>query len=935
MMKSATICNDEQRRRKVREQTNYRASNGIDYIEVRHPEEGNPSQVFLDVHLFEPAPSSLNEDNIQITGGRRVRDIRVTELRLGTCNDQEQPDCMQIRVDKEGDFSTYTLSLVEKEGVYNPADDFDTRYMAADFSFKVDCPSDLDCQTEDTCPPPTFAEPEINYLAKDYASFRQLILDRLALVMPDWHERHAADLGITLVELLAYVGDYLSYYQDAVATEAYLNTARQRISVRRHVRLIDYQMHEGCNARTWLVLQMAQDDELALDGLGFITDVHQVFGGGNVLLQSADLRSVPTNQYEWFEPVQFELGQTGKVPLWISHNEIHFYTWGDQECCLPKGATSATLYDGHAAPPATEGPHNPYGNPAPSPAQDTYGGSPPPPAAVRQLHLKEGDILIFEEVIGPHTGMSADADPTQRHAVRLTEVKEDIDHLYNQPLVEVKWAVQDALPFPLCLSTRGPAPQCELLEHISVARGNVLLVDHGRTIKQEVLGAVQADAGELSCEQFICGETAVDVPRRFRPALQSAPLTFSSPLPSAAADHHQAAELPSATALLAQDVRQSLPQITLLSSVLQLSVTPSQVPQPAPAPSALAEGSEEHHHHHHHHHIDPVPDPQPPQLQWLPRLDLLASQPSDLHYVVEMNDDGHALLRFGDGLLGHLPQAHTEFTATYRVGNGPMGNIGAGAITHVVAENRPAGITRMWNPLAARGGTAPEPLSEVKLFAPGAFRKQLERAITPEDYAQLVQTYFPDEVQQAVAAARWTGSWYRIVIAVDPRGSEDADPALLAAIKQKLMLYRRIGHDIEVVGAGYLPLDITVNICVLPHYLRGHVEAALLDRLGNRLLPNGQTGYFHPDNLTFGDSIPLSTLVAAAQAIPGVDHVVQVTIMARNQSYQWPASSPAVPDDATSFSPIIPVGPLEIARMDNDPSLPENGTLKLVVRGGR
>src|SRR3712207_7620689 len=50
----------------------------------------------------------------------------------------------------------------------------------------------------------------------------------------------------TLVELLAYTGDYLSYYQDAVATEAYLETARRRISVRRHVRLIDYPMHEGC-----------------------------------------------------------------------------------------------------------------------------------------------------------------------------------------------------------------------------------------------------------------------------------------------------------------------------------------------------------------------------------------------------------------------------------------------------------------------------------------------------------------------------------------------------------------------------------------------------------------------------------------------------------------------------------------------------------------
>ena len=54
------------------------------------------------------------------------------------------------------------------------------------------------------------------------------MLDRLALLVPDWRERSPADLGVTLVELLAYVGDHLSYHQDAVATEAYLRTARRR-----------------------------------------------------------------------------------------------------------------------------------------------------------------------------------------------------------------------------------------------------------------------------------------------------------------------------------------------------------------------------------------------------------------------------------------------------------------------------------------------------------------------------------------------------------------------------------------------------------------------------------------------------------------------------------------------------------------------------------
>ena len=77
--------------------------------------------------------------------------------------------------------------------------------------------------------------------------------------MPDWRERNQADLGVTLVELLAYVGDQLSYFQDSVATEAYLGTARRRTSVRRHARLVDYFMHDGANARAWLVFETQAD----------------------------------------------------------------------------------------------------------------------------------------------------------------------------------------------------------------------------------------------------------------------------------------------------------------------------------------------------------------------------------------------------------------------------------------------------------------------------------------------------------------------------------------------------------------------------------------------------------------------------------------------------------------------------------------------------
>src|SRR6185312_4621661 len=89
--------------------------------------------------------------------------------------------------------------------------------------------------------------------------------------MPDWKERHAADIGIMLVEVLAYVGDYLSYYQDAVATEAYLDTARQRISVRRHGRLVDYVLSEGTNARAFVAVAVDGELTVQVSEVAFVT----------------------------------------------------------------------------------------------------------------------------------------------------------------------------------------------------------------------------------------------------------------------------------------------------------------------------------------------------------------------------------------------------------------------------------------------------------------------------------------------------------------------------------------------------------------------------------------------------------------------------------------------------------------------------------------
>jgi len=840
-------CRIQERRKKLFNNSSW---NGIDFLEVED------DQKTLCVHFFGQVPENVSVENVRIEGGRRIRDIRAKNIEIDRANDPELDDCLRITLDRPGDFSIYRLCLVASRANGSqdraPFPGLDPRYACLDFSFKVNCPSDLDCKQVQVCPPESHRVPEINYLAKDYESFLQLIYDRLALTVPEWQERHVPDLGVTLVELLAYVGDYLSYYQDAVATEAYLDTARLRVSVRRHVRLIDYRMHEGCNARAWVSIWTDSDQTLRAGSFYFITGFPELPSGSGWVLAEADLEQFETSRFEVFEPVLPESEQ--EIWIYAVQSEMHFYTWGDTECCLPLGATRATLVDkGDVSVPGEAG-----GN-----------------GAQNGLWLKPGDVLIFEEVLGPTTGDPADADPSHRHAVRLTHVESKVDGLLEgQRVVEIEWAPDDALPFSLCISVRLPAPDCRRVNHVSVARGNVILVDHGRSV-QEPLGPVGSgeEVGECGCEGTAIETTVTAL--RFRPTLRNAPLTFREPVrwdgPVSGA--------------LEQDVRKALPQLVLDESVPQNA-------QSSP--------------------------------EWHAQYDLLESGNDDRHFVAEIDEDGHGHLRFGDGELGRQPDAGTTFSARYRVGNGPIGNVGRDTIDHLVLrEGRLSGSgIRPRNPLPATGGTAGESIADVKLNAPGAVRKRLERAITADDYAKLAGA-FP-KLQGAAADLAWTGSWYEARVAIDPLHTEEVDPALLQEVDALLEKYRRMGHDVAVAPALYVPIDLSMEVCVLPHHSRAHVKPALLDVFSSRQLPDGRLGFFHPDNLTFGDDIFVSKIVATAMAVEGVETVRVKRLQRLN----------APPNDEIKKG-VLALASEEIAQLDNDPNFPENGKLELIVRGGR
>ena len=146
--------------------------------------------------------------------------------------------------------------------------------------------------------------------------------------------------------------------------------------------------------------------------------------------------------------------------LYRNHNEMPFYTWSGRDCCLPAGATCATL-------------------------RGTYS------------NLQVGDILILMEVRGAAPpNREADADPTRWHAVRLTSVSyADLDapltdQLTGQAVTEIAWGGADALPFPLCISSGGSDdPTGATAVDVAMALGNIVLCDRGASQNLSAAGS--------------------------------------------------------------------------------------------------------------------------------------------------------------------------------------------------------------------------------------------------------------------------------------------------------------------------------------------------------------------------------------------------------------------------------------------------------------
>ena len=359
-----------------------------------------------------------------LSGGETLAEVPVEALTWvqiepdGTAVDPPQVEnVLRITTKVPGDFSRYALHLEDQR--------IDRFFNDIPFTFKANCKSYLDCKQETVLDDNLeWVDFPVDYQARDFWSFRRALLDFAGQRYPDWQDRLEADAGVMFAEVLSALADEMAYYQDRVGREAFLETATQRRSLRGHARLVDYDIHDGVGAVSWLDVTVTPDQSGYLQAGAKVSDqdgsvMYEVGHNLAEALRVDDVTQLP-------DPV--------KYPVHEFCNDFVPYLDG-KNSTLPAGSTSLYLQGARSANIKTD---------------DKTGDTP-------------GKWMLLKE------NPSNPAERIRAWMVRVILVgKDEMDPVFQDEMVRIDWEPAQALPFPMDLTKL-------------VVRGNLVPISTGAT----------------------------------------------------------------------------------------------------------------------------------------------------------------------------------------------------------------------------------------------------------------------------------------------------------------------------------------------------------------------------------------------------------------------------------------------------------------------
>ncbi len=339
-----------------------------------------------------------------------------------------QRECLEIDVDKPGDFSIHRLTIASAL--------IDPFFNGRTFSFKQGCPSLFDCRDDCASEAIEWVDYPVDYLARDFWSLRRALLDFAAERYPRWSERIEADQLTMLMEIMAALGDEFAYQQDRIVRETTLADATQRRSRSALSRLVDYFPDPG-NAAT---------AELAV--------TVRAGAGGNFAPKGARAWAL----VEGHLPIPFSVRRDKAHEVWHHEawNALPVHQPDGAIACLPKGARSAYL--------ATTAP---------------LAGQLPGGTGLTAEQFWTGRRAILRQI------PSDPSEPVLAHAITVTGVTKLFDNLVETsgaptPLTRIEWAepLPFAMPFENAVLLMNIVPVIageELVEHFRVGPDAALL----------------------------------------------------------------------------------------------------------------------------------------------------------------------------------------------------------------------------------------------------------------------------------------------------------------------------------------------------------------------------------------------------------------------------------------------------------------------------
>lgn len=400
------------------EPENQVAFTGIDFVRVLNACDQRTLRIYFVTNLGRLRPAFTNNDrlgysSIVITGDtdKSLPSPRVTSI-TEVYGNQAQFDTtlrrwfVEFTVDEPGGFANYRLRIDDNHGL-NQRTRIDPAFNNVKFSFKLGCEDGLDCgPVASICPVEPEVDFPVDYLARDFVSFKNALLDFAAHRYPNWTLPLEADMGVMLSEVFAALGDEFSYLQDRYAREAFLETANQRRSLRKKARLLDYEIHDGRNPTTLL--------EVHVQGAGVLNVAQTVKGElpTELQVQSDDGRVIV---YEFGHGLFDEQGYALDAEWNLGALEPYAFDI-DNEPCLTAGSTSILVK---------------------SPASGTP----------RQLLAEETPRYVLLQTPGK------DGIKGHSHFARIVDFDDDTDPLLGVSLTRIHWDADDALPFEMSLRT--------------------------------------------------------------------------------------------------------------------------------------------------------------------------------------------------------------------------------------------------------------------------------------------------------------------------------------------------------------------------------------------------------------------------------------------------------------------------------------------------